>query len=451
MTMHGPSGHVVPPALNLLLHRRTLLRGLGSGAALLAAGGLVTACGGTGQSAPGPEGASGSPAAQGGGGSFTFTAHSLNEEAAKDVVQGIVSDYSSSKGAEVSTASYPFNEALNQYVLQAQGGNLSGVVQTSVEWLSTFASLGILRDLGPLVEGVGYTEAALAAGQYEGVQYALPWSVASIGMIANTELLERAGVSDLPSSIEEFEAALDALKAQGGDTIPYAAMTGPEQLKDIVAWMFTFGGEVLRDGEVMLGDEGSVAAVDWYKGLLDAGYVAPGVDRFDARPLMAQGKVGFYDDAIIARGVLSKESPDPDFASKIVPMSRPVGASGEPVTITWGHMVVVVEDEQADAAADFARYLTSDPAASVVYFNELRLPPTTEEGLSDPAVTEDEFTTQWTERSSQYARTNPMWEYPQYARMEGVLAEQVESVLAGNGTAEEAMDRAREEITTLIG
>ena len=53
-------------------------------------------------------------------------------------------------------------------------------------------------------------------------------------------------------------------------------MTALNGLKDLIPWIWTFGGSVIDDqGKVTLGDEGSVKALEWYKSLLDRGLMPP--------------------------------------------------------------------------------------------------------------------------------------------------------------------------------
>ncbi|GAA3310424.1 hypothetical protein GCM10020219_016060 [Nonomuraea dietziae] len=53
---------------------------------------------------------------------FGFTSWSLNEEAQKGAVQAIVDAYATAKQVKVHTASFPYNEYLNQVTLKLRGG-----------------------------------------------------------------------------------------------------------------------------------------------------------------------------------------------------------------------------------------------------------------------------------------------------------------------------------------
>lgn len=386
------------------------------------------------------------------GGEFTFTGWSLQEGATRDVILGAVSEYSEATGATISDVAYPYNEYLNQVLLAARGGNLSGAVQLDIAWLAPLAAMGVLKDLGPVAEGAGYTDAALSSGQYNGVQYGLPWTTASIGMVANMQLLEEAGVTELPTTIEEFEAALEALKAYDPDVIPYAGMTDTAQLKDIIPWIWTFGGQVFdEEGNVALNDEGTIAAVDWYASLVERGLVAPDMDRFDARQLFAQGRVGFYDDAIVARGLVTSAAPESGLDEFVVPVPRPVLNEGDaPQALLWGHIIVVIDDENGDAAAEFAKWITTDEPTILNYFEQLALPPTTQAALDSETVQSNTYVADWSSGITATAKTVPFWPYTEAAAMETTLNEAVQAVLTGDMSAEDAMNEAHEDIADLI-
>lgn len=385
------------------------------------------------------------------GGDFTFASWSLSEEAAEPTVQGLIDTYSTASGGVVTGVSYPYNDYLNQLLLQVRGGEFTGAAQLDIAWLATLASLGKLRDLGEVAEGRGYTDTALASGQVDGTQYGLPWATGAVGPIANQAFLDQAGVTEHPATIADFEAALREIKKLGNGIIPYAAMTKAAQLKDIFIWMETFGSPLVEGEKTTIGDDASVEAVAWYKRLYDEGLIAADIDRFDARALFSQGRVAVYDDAIASKSKVVADATDPSLVDTITPMTRPVLNAGDtPRSLLWGYVVTVVDGEGADPAADFAQWLTSDPEASARYFDELFLPPTTEEALASDAVQGDEFTTLFTERITATATPSPFWRFPQYIQMESVVAEQVQAVLVGTASPTDAMKTAGDAVQALM-
>src|SRR5690554_1712662 len=154
-----------PSQVRLSLSRRNLLQFMALGAGV----GTLAACSPSG-SDPAP---ANSPAGEGQAAAqdFSFASWSLSEEAAKPVITGQLEAFGSEKGVTISPVSYPFNEYLNQLTLQVRGDQFRGAMQLDIAWLATMAALGKLKDLAPLTDGRGYTEAALSVGQFDGVQY----------------------------------------------------------------------------------------------------------------------------------------------------------------------------------------------------------------------------------------------------------------------------------------
>ncbi|MDW5324410.1 ABC transporter substrate-binding protein [Plantactinospora sp. KLBMP9567] len=425
------------------LSRRNLLRLVGLGAGATLGAGALAAC------APSTTGSAGS-SGDDGGKDFSFTGWSLNEASTKDALQALLDTYAGANGAKITTASYPYNDYLNQVLLQVRGGTLTGAVQVDVAWLATLAATGKLVEFGAPATGGGYTQAALDIGKVQGKQYGLPWTTAGIGLIGNSELLGRAGISTAPTTIEDFEQALRALKGLGNGIVPWAAMTKVDQLKDFIAWMWAFGSPVVQDGRVVVGDDASVAALTWYKKLYDEKLIAPDVNRFDARALFAQGKVGYYEDAIAGRGAVLKTASDKQLGEKLRPTSRPVLATGaKSRNLAWGHAIAVVQGNGAEAATKFAATLTSDPKYGAEWFAKAGLPPTTTAGLSGAEVQADVFTKEFSASIGASAEPDPFWIYPQFAQIEQALATGVQAALVGKASPKDALATAREQMQAL--
>lgn len=222
------------------LTRRDVLRLMGVGAGALGIGG-VAACAPSAEESTDDASSTGEPggAAQ----DFAFASWGLADDSSKAEIQKLVDAFATDNDVSVSGVPYAYNDYLSQLTLQVQGGQFTGAAQLDINWLGAMAALGKLRDLGPIVGEVDYTDTGLSSGQLDGAQYGLPWTTGAIGLIANTEFLQQAGITEPPATIEDFEAALTELKGLG--LIPYAAMTKVAQLKDFLIWVETFGGSVV--------------------------------------------------------------------------------------------------------------------------------------------------------------------------------------------------------------
>jgi multiple sugar transport system substrate-binding protein len=380
---------------------------------------------------------------------LTFTSWSLNEDTVKTSLGAIIKDWGTDAGVNVSTPSYPYNDYLKQLLLQVQGSQAIGLAQTDISWLATLAATGKLVDLGESAAGIDFTDTALAAAQVDGVQYGLPWTIAAIGMVYNADLLADAGITEVPATIADFEQALEAVKDLG--VIPYAAMTDLAQVKDIIPWMWQFGSPVYDGAELTLGDDGSVAAVQWYQDLLDRDLIALDVDRFDARAQYGQASVCFYEDAIGAPNAVAGDAADQSVVDAITPMARPVvNAGDEPAALAWGHALVVIDGDGSQQAIELAEHLTGDPEITVQLFEQSSVVPATRAALASDAVTGNEWVTAFSERITSGARPNPFWIFPGYAQMEERLGHHVQRVLLGEASAQDAMNDAKSDIEDLM-
>jgi multiple sugar transport system substrate-binding protein len=422
--------------------RRTLLKlvGLSAGAAGLAA------C------APSTDNSGGSSDSGGGDGKptdFTFASWSEADALSKSAIQALMSSYGSSQSVKVTGVPIAFPDYLSQLTLKVRGNQFSGAAQLDIAWLSQLVALGKLRDLGSLAGDAGYDEKLLATGKLDNVQYGLPWTSGAIGLLVNKKMLSGVGLTELPATTTEFEQALTELKKKG--VVPYAASTKVAQLKDILIWMQTFGSPLIDGDQVTIGDEASVEAVTWYKGLYDKGLIAADVDRADARALFAQQKTAMYDDAIVGKDVVAKQAADKTLINNIAPAKRPVVKAGDtPRAQQWGHIIVVVDGKGADTAGDFAKWATSDKDTVLKYFDAVSLPPTTTDALASEQVTKDTFTTEFGKQITATATANPFWKFPQYAQMETAVAEQVQAVLIGKASAQDALNQAKKAVQDLV-
>ncbi|MFE6996968.1 ABC transporter substrate-binding protein [Microbacterium sp. NPDC057659] len=432
--------------------RRQLLQFAGLGAAGLALAGCMPT-GGSGAAAP----TSGTALAPGKftPADFSFSSWSLTEEAAAPAIKALLDGYKKKASVGITEVSFPYNEYFKQLMLQVRGGQFSGAAHVDVAWLASLAALGKLQDVSAFTKDRGYTAASLEAAQYDGKQYGFPWTIGAIGLVTNSELVQKAGIDEFPVTVDEYEGALKKLKGLGNGVIPYAASTKAAQLKDILIWMETFGSPLVKDGKVTIGDDASVDAVTWYKSLYDQGLIAADVDRFDARSLFSQGRAAIYDDAPVGRNTVVKDSPDKKLGDKILSESRPVLKKGDtPRALVWGGAIVVVGgagDDSTGTAADFGQWATSDLDAVLGDYAVRGLPPVTEEAQASDAVTSDAFGSRFAEKITATATVNPFWQYPEYAQVETVVAERVQAVLVGSQSPKDAMAAAGEAAQKLIG
>ncbi|MDR2997860.1 MAG: sugar ABC transporter substrate-binding protein [Microbacterium sp.] len=418
-----------------IARHRTLITAVGIG---LVAALSLTACSGTG-AAPAPK-----PGEKVTYEDFTFTSWNYGEDAQKALIEQEVDGFTSQHDVEADLVSFPFAEYRNQLLLRSRDGSTTGAAQLDIADIQSMSRLGVLVDLSEYAKGVDYTEASLKNGQVDGKQYGLPWYTGSIGLIENKQLLEKAGITSAPTTVDEFEKALKAVKALGGDIVPYALATKPETIKDFIPWFKTFGSKVVDGDKIAVNDKGAVEALEWLTRLNEEGLISLGLGRPEARTLYSQGKTAFFDDANQVRGTLISQAADPALMDSTVPVARPVVKSGDaPQSLAWGGLIVVYKKGPTQTAAEFAKYYTSTPEVGINRYKEIGSVPTTETALADESFTSDPYASAWQTAITDTASPNPLWQFSNYSQMEAKLAEQIQAALTGQKSAQDALDTAQ--------
>ncbi len=325
------------------------------------------------------------------------------EDSTKDVISGLADSYNKKGGSQVEVIGWPWADTQQQLIIRSQGSEQLDMAQVDIGMFGALSEMDILVDFNELLGAdylaENYDAAALEVGNVNGKQVGMPWSIASIGMVYNPTLLAAVGYEEPPTTIEEFEACMKALKEYDPEIIPYGVSTKDATMAtDFQPWLWTFGASLLDDsGNVGINSEKAAECVSWYKSLLDNEYIQMNIARSDARTLFAQGKMAFYDDAISCNGVAISNGVDEANLDKFIrPMSRPVLKAGDvPQAAMWGHLLVVFKSSEAQAqAADFIKHVVSEENA-LIYLNSNGMLPVLKSAIASDDVKNNAWASKW--------------------------------------------------------
>ncbi|MCI5928577.1 MAG: sugar ABC transporter substrate-binding protein [Pseudoflavonifractor capillosus] len=368
------------------------------------------------------------------------------EEASKDIFQRMMDTYEQQSGNTVTWVGWTWADTAQQLLIRTQGGEQLDLAQVDIGIFNTVAQAGVLADwneiLGEDYMKETFEQSALDVGNIDGQQLGMPWSMASISMVYNPEILAAAGWDEVPVTIAEFEQCLADIKASNPDVVPYAVSTKDATCAgDFMPWLWTFGGAIFNeDGSVAINSDAAVACVEWYQSLMEKGYIAMDTGRGEARQLFAQGKVAFYDDAVLAKGQAVSNGVDPDEVVNVCSaMNRPVLNEGDqPQSTMWGHMLVVFKDsEYKEQAAELAQTLVSDEVA-MDYFTNNGMPPVTKSAAALDEVKNDAYLNGFLESTST-ARLEETARMANANEVKTIITEELQYALLGQKTAEQAV------------
>ncbi len=387
--------------------------------------------------------------------SIVWAGWSGEEEASKPIFQRMIDTYHQKTGNTAKWVGFTWNDAAQQLLIRAQGGEQLDISQADISIFNTLAKADVLADLNDIL-GKDYLQknfdaSALSVGNVDGKQLAMPWSMASISMVYNPKILASAGWKTPPKTMEEFEKCLADVKALGNGIVPYALSTKDATCgADFAPWLWTFGGNMFdKDGNVTVNNDAGVKTLDWYKKLLDNGYVSMDIGRSEARQMFAQGKVAFYDDAVVAKSQVISNGVSPDDVVNVCSaMTRPVVKEGDqPQSVQWGSMLVIYKNSQfKEQAAELAKTLVSDEVA-LDYFTNGGMPPVTKSAEANEKVQKDAFTKSFL-TSTQTARLEETARMTNADAIKKIMTEEIQYVLLGQKTSKQALDEAAQRITS---
>ena len=136
------------------------------------------------------------PAAEGGK-NIVWAGWSGEEEATKDIFGRMMKAYEDASGNTVTWVGWTWADTAQQLLIRTQGGEQLDLAQADIGIFNTIAAAGVLADwneiLGEDYLKENFEQSALDVGNIDGKQLGLPWSMASITMVYNPEILAAAG------------------------------------------------------------------------------------------------------------------------------------------------------------------------------------------------------------------------------------------------------------------
>ena len=384
-----------------------------------------------------------------------FMSWTVTEETGEAAIEGMAEDFD----GEVVMQGYAWGEMNKNYVLRARSNTLPDVGQTQGRLLPTVAAATSPLDFN---EALGrdallemFDEDVLAAGEVGGEQVGLPWITGTIGWLANQEVLDQAGVEEMPTTVEEFRAALEAVRDTVPNSVPFAMATkNPDSiLLDYLILAWTFGAEPIgEDGTPNVNSPEAVEALQFMADLVSERLAAPEIDRPDSRRLFGQGATAFYIDAPQALSFARQFSGrGKEIDAAVVPIAGPVVEEGDtPVSIQWGHILTVFGEENADSEGEAMRWvmhLLSDEEL-VPYAVSQSVLPATKSGQASAEVQDDPYLSQWAAATSA-PRRNTVAALDNASAVAAVIGEEAQAAMLGQKTAQEAADEMQARLEDL--
>lgn len=287
-------------------------------------------------------------------------------ECPKGYVQKIVDTYYEKTGVKINLLSAPFADTKTQIQSGASTGTVADIVSVDSSWVYDFADQGILTDMSALMSKDGYDQNIIKTQwQVDSKTYAIPIVNYAYPMFYNKDVLKKAGVTDMPKTWTEFEAACQKIKATG--TYPFALnldTSSPSGIQN------TYMGFAWASGIKMKADDGSYnlsnntdlkAFAAYMKGLYTKGYIYPGMSSLteaDMSSKFSSGNVAFIILSAALLNSFHKESPNLNIGALPIPVKDGYSGKSGMCVASWA-LGVTENSKNKEEAMKFIEYLLS--------------------------------------------------------------------------------------------
>lgn len=282
------------------------------------------------------------------------------------------------------------NNLHDDFVNKMIAGDTSiDVMALDVVFVSEFASAGWLTSLdeyfGEDVQAA-YIPGTIEGAKWDGKLYAMPWFTNASMFFYRTDLLEEAGVTEVPTT---YQGWIDVYEKLGGKVDYAFAYQGSSSEAMVCSWaefVWNEGGDILNaEGQPAVTDPAVVAATDRMASYIGK-YAPEGTTTYaetESQQVFQEGKSLTCRTWSGTWNIFNNEA-ESSVAGKVGVTNLPVANEGDVPHACLGGLDVAINgaisDEQKAAAIEFITWLTSQetekkmtlysaqpPAVSAVY------------------------------------------------------------------------------------
>lgn len=372
-----------------------------------------------------------------------FVGWAYSEVAGKNFIEEQVKKID---GTDIELIGFPWNQMVQNLILRHRSSQATEVVQIQERWMPMLIQLGALVDLNEVYGAEKLAEIVdpglLKMGQFDGKQYGIPWTGASIAMVANQKVMDKAGITKVPATMEEFYEALKLIKENVPNSVPFGlSTTNPNLIQvesQIIFWQH--GARFFTDGKVSIDTAEARQALDFMVKLVNEGLVAKGNDRNATRKLFSQELVGFYFDPPVARGFARKlTGQGADYDANVFAIPTPSTGNDEPPrSVIWAHLMgmMTAGEVNKEGGAKVIEHFALNADTQKDYWFDLGMFPTTKAALSE--IGKDPYVADWVNIASTALLDEPA-SFENSAAIRKIIGEEVEAALLGTKTTDEAI------------
>ena len=367
----------------------------------------------------------------------------------EDDVTAMTQAFTEETGIQVNPTFVAYEELAPKIQTAAAGGGYDVVLGDCI-WPAQFAKAGFVLDVTDRVEALDLSDiyqGALDATKYEGKYYGMPWLNDVKYMFVNMEMLKQAGIDQAPATWDELIADAKAVKEAGLCEYPIVGCYAQAEclVCDYTCISGSFGGSFVDENNApTLNSEENIAALDFMASTLTDGLCNPKsleMIEDDVLSTFAAGKAVFAINWTYQYASMNDESQSSVAGQGII---TPIPGTDKAVSATVNGgmpLMITAGCQHPDEAWEYMLFLASKEMQAKYCANAL---PIWKSLYSDDEViqTAGQEVVAASQIQFDYIVNRPM--VPYYNELSTSMQAEIQLVLLGQKTAQEALDGLQE-------
>ncbi len=289
----------------------------------------------------------------------------FDNEMEEGYLQSVCDSFYEETGIKVKLLSNPYADTKAQLQASSVAGTMADVVALDGSWIYDYATQGMLADLNALFEDIGFDTADITSQtSINGTVYAQPLVNFPCLMAVNQDLLEAAGVTELPETWSEFMDACQKVTNPDENVYGFAMNMSTDNatcMEYFAAFAWNSGCSIIgEDGRPFLaGNDMWIQTTEFFKSLFDNGVTIPGMYTMtdaDKVQEFVNGRVAFMPDSVAHLTNIQEQAPDMNITYINMPHADDYDGPSYMRANNWA-CGIAENSEHKEEAAQFIAYL----------------------------------------------------------------------------------------------
>ena len=207
----------------------------------------------------------------------------------------ITSGYrASNPKAEFKQRSTAFSSYIDKLNTELGAGTAPDVFVVSDAHFATLAAAGLVAPLNKVTEKIKLNNSNDFL-KIKGQQFGVTWEAPSYALVGNKNVMAKAGITSMPTTVDELIAAGKKIKAVGdhGFAVRHLISEGGGWYTDFCAWTYANGGSWSDGKKLTIDSAANIKGVTEFAKVMSSGIVPIGDNASTFRSKFMQNKVGF--------------------------------------------------------------------------------------------------------------------------------------------------------------